>query len=465
MMNHFLIFSLLLIAAASFGGDAFILPPSRVRSEFRLQAETETGALEEAEDFRETSLESSEVSLPSFGSPEYFPHHLMTRRESGLVGTAILAAPMLMGQQMNGILGGSVPPMSAEAVAALETGDALVRNLWLGRLAYPTLIVALEMGFFEVLKDKTLTLEQLGRKLNPPLQKDSRALQGVTSVVASLGLAHIKSDSIRLSEAAQLVLLEESPYFWGSQLLNADGITASLRRRVHLESRNAEHHAAYDSHSNQAIESFIDSMQSHSAATAEATALALSGMIDVQSTHLLDMAGGSGCFSCALKRRLPGLKVTLADLPSVVAYWRRKSGLSMGNNNNNSIQAVPADLFEASTWPKDCNVILLANVLHDWGEEQVESILSNARQALLQQDSSKTASGRRVIVVEQLLRQDRSGPLPASLASISMLLGDWRTGKQYSLNELETLAKKAGFSRVELGPKCGSFHHAVICHV
>jgi hypothetical protein len=46
-----------------------------------------------------------------------------------------------------------------------------------------------------------------------------------------------------------------------------------------------------------------------------------------------------------------------------------------------------------------------------------------------------------------------------------MLLGDWRTGKQYAFVELEALAKHAGFSRVELGPRCGNFHTAVIAYI
>jgi hypothetical protein len=70
-----------------------------------------------------------------------------------------------------------------------------------------------------------------------------------------------------------------------------------------------------------------------------------------------------------------------------------------------------------------------------------------------------------LIIVEQLLSDDNSGPLPAALASVSMLLGDWRTGKQYSYVEIEDLARKAGFSRVEMGPKCGNFHTAVIAYV
>lgn len=103
-------------------------------------------------------------------------------------------------------------------------------------------------------------------------------------------------------------------------------------------------------------------------------------------------------------------------------------------------------------------MVLLANVLHDWGHDQVKAIVGNARTFL-------QASSGRLIIVEQLLADDKSGPLPAALASVSMLLGDWRTGKQYSFDEMRDLLLKTGFHRVELGPRCGSFHRAVIAYV
>ena len=104
----------------------------------------------------------------------------------------------------------------------------------------------------------------------------------------------------------------------------------------------------------------------------------------------------------------------------------------------------------------------MANVLHDWGEEQVRSILKTSHDTLVRRSNLQIPG--RLVVVEQLLSEDRLGPLPAALASVSMLLGDWRTGKQYSLAELETFLKDAGFARVELGPPCGDFHRAVIAY-
>ena len=128
-------------------------------------------------------------------------------------------------------------------------------------------------------------------------------------------------------------------------------------------------------------------------------------------------------------------------------------------NLHASVTAVPADLFQSETWPVGPDLHLLANVLHDWDRDKCMQILRNSRQALEQ----GTSAGR-LVVAEQLLDETQTGPLSAALASVSILLGDWRTGKEYSFHELKTMMLNAGFKNVELGPACGNFHTAVIAY-
>lgn len=372
-------------------------------------------------------------------------------RRDTLAGTAaLLSFPFLKDL----ILSGEAGLVSSAGVSeALLEGDAIVRNLWLNRLTYPVLIVALETGVFEALKNKVLTKEELGRRMTPNVLGSGRVLEAIVAVLASVGLLQVKdNEQVSLTDAARQVLLKDSPYFWGSQLLAADGLTSALRRALQTEGQPVKEYAG---HSTASIDSFIDSMQAHGVVTAQATAEALEPVIGrlaaEPANHVLDMAGGSGCFAAALSAK--GLTVTLADLPTVVARWRHQHPFA-------TVNAVPADLFSADSWPTGPDCHLMANVLHDWGEPQVLAILQASRAAL-----AKSGTSGRLVVIEQLLADDRSGPLPAALASVSMLLGDWRSGKQYSYTELEALVEKAGFSRVKLGPKCGSFHTAVIAYV
>lgn len=396
----------------------------------------------------------------------------LNRRETLAGSAAALSFLPLMKDFLDGeTLPNDLSAISGISAAALQ-GDTIVRNLWLSRLTYPVLIVALETGIFEALKNKPLMKEELGRRMTPKLQGGGRILEAILAVLVSLELLQVKDDKVSLTEASRAVLLKDSPYFWGSQLLAADGLTSSLRRAIRTEDSSMV--KDYSVHSDATIGSFIDSMQAHGSVTAQSTAQALEPWIgrtaDAPARRVLDMAGGSGCFAAALAAR--GIPVTLADLPTVVARWRKQNNnpLMANKPNRKLLDAVPVDLFAADTWPIGPDVHLMANVLHDWGEAQVLSILQASHAVLQKTAQSKnegngTSSENRLIVIEQLLNNNRSGPLPAALASVSMLLGDWRTGKQYSYVELKTFMKQAGFRSVELGPKCGEFHTAVIAHV
>lgn len=377
------------------------------------------------------------------------------RRDAIWASAAVLSGPTILADH---VLPNPHPAvLSATELATLEHGDSLLRSLWLGRLAYPVLVLALETGLFEALKGYGLTKSELGKRMNPPLPGSGQAIEAMTSVLVPLGLLKLDHNHIELTEPARAVLLKDSPYFWGPQLLAADGLTASLRRALKHESLGSKVIAEtnFQAHSDGVISSFTASMQAHSSVTAELTAVALKDVIvgSYPAIHVLDMAGGSGCFARALVERYPQVRVTLSDLPPVVNLWRRNN-----KSKNNRIEAIPANLFDVSTWPSGPDVVLLANVLHDWGQDQVSKIVRNARSVL------KVPSGR-LVIIEQLLADDKDGPLPAGLASVSMLLGDWRTGKQYSFRELRDLLLTAGFNLVELGPPCGTYHRAVVAYV
>ena len=357
-------------------------------------------------------------------------------------------------------------------------GDTIVRSLWLSRLSYPVLIVSMEVGMFEALKSGPLNLERLGSRLEPNLRGKGRVLEALVNVLVSLELLQKTTggNKVELTPAASQVLLKESPFFWGPQLLAADGITASLRLAVRRDDKVAarSYSGGTSGHSVSQVSSFIDSMQAHGSVTAIATAHALRDHIGPTSSqpalHLLDMAGGSGCFAKAIQDCCDIPQVTLGDLPPVVERFQkeRNEGKYFGKGRHKKqLQAVPADLFVADTWPIDPDVHLLANVVHDWGRAQTLEILKASHHALTKSSSAKPGQGRgRLILIEQLLNDaEMTGPLNPSLASVSMLLGDWRTGKQYSFQELKSMMTIAGFQHVELGPSCGDFHTAVIGYV
>lgn len=349
-----------------------------------------------------------------------FDHHGVTRRDATL-GLAVATTAR--------------PP--APDAALLAEGDAIVRSLWLGRLAYPALVASLEIGLFEAVASRSLSSKALSERLGV----EARAVEALTATCGGLGLLECSQGSWSIPQAVRPLLLKSSPFFFGPQLLAADGTHASLRRALAGGARRS----SYQAHSAASVESFIASMEAHSRTTAQCAAT--HDFSDVE--RLLDMAGGSGCFARAIARNHPKLHATVADVP-IVANLLHKY---VEPDVKDRVRAVDADLF--APWPQGHDGVLLANVLHDWGPDEAKTILANAFECL--------PAGGRCFVVEALMNDDGAGPLSSGLYSISMLLGDWRTGKQYSHADLVAMLEKAGFADVKRSPRdCGAFHSMLI---
>lgn len=365
----------------------------------------------------------------------------MTRRDTALA--SLTASNFIVGRALWAPLH---VRNAAVDVALLAEGDSLVRSIWLQRLAYPALLASLETGLFEALDIKPLKAHALCERLDI----DSRALEALTSTCCGLGLLESTPDGFAITPAARPLLLTKSPYYFGAQLLAADGTQASLRRAL---SRRANRRVEYTALSRTSVHSFIASMEAHSRVTAECTAAA----VDLcQGQRLLDMAGGSGCFARAFVRANRHLQATIADVADVIQLHDSKHNTYVETDVRDRIETAEADLFDANTWPRNHDVVLLANVLHDWSPAEAAAILRNAYAAI--------TSGGLCIIVEVLMNEERTGPLTSGLYSVSMLLGDWRTGKQYSESDLFKMLQNAHFANVTRGPNCGNFHTALLAY-
>jgi hypothetical protein len=165
-----------------------------------------------------------------------------TRRQASASAAAAAAAAALaptLSAHLQTFLAASAPlqlgTLATADVALLTEGDAIIRSLWLGRLAYPAVVAALEIGLFEALSQGPLHPDTLGRRVSPPLPP--RALEALTATCAALGLLRFDSGQrLALAPSVRPYLVRESPRFWGPQLLAADGTHSSLRRALHRAS-------------------------------------------------------------------------------------------------------------------------------------------------------------------------------------------------------------------------------------
>jgi predicted O-methyltransferase YrrM len=138
--------------------------------------------------------------------------------------------------------------------------------------------------------------------------------------------------------------------------------------------------------------------------------------------RLLDIGGGSGCYSIAVVQAYPLARATVLEAAPVDAIARRTiAAAGLGGR----INIVRADMF-ADAWPDDHDAHLFSNVLHDWNEADCRRLLARSVAAL--------PDDGRLLIHDMLLDDDKSGPLWA--AEYSVLLTTVTQGRLYSAAEI-----------------------------
>ncbi len=166
---------------------------------------------------------------------------------------------------------------------------------------------------------------------------------------------------------------------------------------------------------------------------------ALAKRIDLsQHTALLDVAGGSGIYACALAARHPHLRAAVFEKPPVDRVCRaaiEKRGFA------GKVDVIAGDMI-AGEWPTGFDVHLISNVLHDWDEPLVRDLLAKSHAAL--------PSGGLLLIHDAYINADKTGPL--HVAEYSALLMNITEGKCYSIGEMRAFLGGAGFEWIDHQP-------------
>jgi predicted O-methyltransferase YrrM len=145
---------------------------------------------------------------------------------------------------------------------------------------------------------------------------------------------------------------------------------------------------------------------------------------------LLDVGGGTGIYSIALLQRHPTLRATVFDRPEVLkvaAEFATEYGVA------DRLDLVPGDMFK-DPLPKNADVTLLSNILHDWDIPECERLLHRCAESL--------RDNGRLVIHDVFLDDDLGGPLPIALYSAALFT--LTEGRAYSAAEYRAMLTHAG---------------------
>ena len=144
--------------------------------------------------------------------------------------------------------------------------------------------------------------------------------------------------------------------------------------------------------------------------------------------------------------RYPNLRGAVFELPRVIPVAREEVSQSPAHAR---IELLEGDFFSGELPVAD--LYALGRILHDWPEEKIETLLRKIHAGL--------PAGGALLLAEKLLDEDKTGPVPATMQSLNMLV--CTEGRERSLGEYAALLRQAGFRRVE-GRRTGAPLDAVL---
>jgi trans-aconitate methyltransferase len=313
-----------------------------------------------------------------------------------------------------------------------STDERPIWDIWLSAYWLPSVTVAGELSIFEALAEEPTTAAGLAERLGLNL----RGVEVLLGMLASLDLLVRHGGLFRLTPVAHQFLLRESPHHWGGVFdlaAQSNPLHATLRKAVSATGPEATPPWAKGELGPAQARRVARFMNSHSFAAA----LGMARCAEFASIKsLLDVGGGSGCFSIALAQRHPQLRCTVLDLPAmcdVALEYVRAAGA------DDRVGAHAADMMK-SAWPPGHDAVLMSNILHDWGFETCARLVAKAFEAL--------PSGGRLFLHEMLLDDGHDGPRTTAAFSVLMLIGT--EGRQLTFAELRDLLQGAGFADADV---------------
>jgi hypothetical protein len=313
--------------------------------------------------------------------------------------------------------------------------DTLVWDAWLNLYKVPALSVAIELDIFESLDARPDTPEGLAERRD----FDARALRALLPMLRQLGFLQQHAACYQLSEAGRQYMLKASPFFWG-HLFSRIGKTIAPHKLL-LETVNKERAKAAKNRPADGWESGHVDMEMAREVTAFMHSHSMAAAVGMTHTfdfggikRVLDVGGGSGCFSIALARQNPERRCTIMELPTICTLALEY--ITAGEVAH-QVDTVTVDMFREA-WPSGYDAHFFSNVFHDWNPETCLALAKSSYAAL--------EPGGKILLHEMLL--DDSGTEPAPAVAFSLLMAMGTMGQQFTFPQLQALLTEAGFRKV-----------------
>ncbi len=264
-----------------------------------------------------------------------------------------------------------------------------------------------------------------------------RGMTMLLDALTALELLEKKNGEYILLKFSRQYLVRDSPEYVGSimendALWNAwSQLTECVRTGKPFMQVNQQNHA----------EAFfpvlIRTLHITGRQSARRLAQALGAGAEHRGLRVLDVGCGSGVWGIAMAEADAAARLTAQDFPAVLDHTRRfleQHGVA------DRYDFLPGDLNQVAYGQARYDLALLGNIVHSEGESASRALFRNLHAAL--------RPGGRVVVIDMIPNDGRTGPFFPLMFALNMLVNT-NAGSVYTLAEYSQWLRDAGFDRIE----------------
>lgn len=311
---------------------------------------------------------------------------------------------------------------------------------------------------FLVFNDLGVAPFMANRELSSPkdvAQQFNLSVRAAAILMATMcrqGILDVAVDNDESLEAVQYVLTEHAKLFlaqpdgkestinfvktWHDNFFTAEALLKASRPTSDDEvDKMSQHLKETDEEQQNNARGFMKHMNAQSYSCAQAFPNVLG--LGEEEVTMVDVGGGSGVYTIAAAQANPKLKGLIFDLASVKPVTEE---FLEEADMMDRIKVVPGDFFSDQPFPT-ADIVLFANIIHDWDDATNLSLLQKAFDSL--------RPGGRVVVSELLLADDIRSSSPSS-TSMNVVMLQWTKGRQYRPKELKAMMKQVGFATTDV---------------
>jgi hypothetical protein len=236
-----------------------------------------------------------------------------------------------------------------------------------------------QLDFFTWLNDHPSDMQTICRSLK--LQE--RPVDVMLTLFTAMGLLHNKNGIFNLTGLAREHLVKTSPWYIAPYFASVKERPVCRDMLTVLQTGKTSTWASLRDEKQwaKAMENENFANQFTSAMDCRGVYLgpAMADRLDLSGhRHLLDIAGGSGVYACAIVTRHGHMRATVLEKPPVDGLCHR---IITERGFSDRVCVKSGDMF-SEPLPTECDVHLFSNVLHDWDVPRVELLLAKSFAAL-----------------------------------------------------------------------------------